>query len=100
MIDLEMYKTQWKTGTNEWQIGENLIEVPNNDPTHDPDHTSTVPYMAHATLTLKRPSARSYEATGGSEKGRVVVQFDGGVAKSLGFGGFIIWTATGQLHSA
>jgi hypothetical protein len=65
MIDLEMYKTQWKTGTNEWKIGENLIEVPNQDPTHDPDHTSTVPYMSHTTLTLKRPSAKSYEATEG-----------------------------------
>ena len=100
MIDLEMYKTQWKTGTNEWKIGEDLIDVPKDDFTHNPEHNSTVPYMTHTTLVLKRPSAKSYEVTEGSEKGRVVVQFDGGVAKQLGFGGFIIWAATGQLHCA
>jgi hypothetical protein len=73
MLDLEMYKTQWKAGTNEWQIGEHLIEVPKDDPTHDPDRHSTIPYITHTTITLKRPSAKSYEATEGSEKGRVVV---------------------------
>jgi hypothetical protein len=73
MIDLEMYKTQWKTGVNEWKIGESLINVPTEDPIHDPTHILPIPYMSHTTITLKRPSARSYEATEGSEKGRVVV---------------------------
>ena len=73
MVDLEMHKTQWRAGINEWKIGEGLIEVPEGDPTHNPDHSPTVPYMTHTTLTLKCPSSKSYEATEGSEKGRVVV---------------------------
>jgi hypothetical protein len=36
MIDLEMYKTEWKVGKNEWRIGEGIIEVPTGDPVHDP----------------------------------------------------------------
>lgn len=73
MVDLEMYKTQWKTGINEWKIGESLIEVPAGDPIHDPAHNPTIPYMTHTTITLKRPSSKSYKVTEGSEKGRVVV---------------------------
>jgi hypothetical protein len=73
MVDLEMYKTQWKAGKNEWRIGENLIEVPDGDPTHDPAHNPTTPYLTHSTITLKRPSAKSYEVAEGQEKGRVVV---------------------------
>jgi hypothetical protein len=95
MVDLEMYKTQWKTGKNEWTIGESLIGVPAEDPIHNPAHKPITPYMTHTTITLKRPSSKSYEVTEGQEKGRVVVQFDGGAAKQLGFGGFIIWASTG-----
>ena len=73
MIDLKMYKTQWKAGINEWKIGESLIEVPEGDPTHNPDHSPTVPYMIHTTIILKRPSSKSYEAIEGSEKGRIMV---------------------------
>ena len=73
MLDLEMYKTQWKAVTNKWQIGKHLIEVPKDDPIHDPDRHSTIPYITHTTIILKRPSSKSYEATEGSEKGRVVV---------------------------
>ena len=36
MIDLEMYKTEWKVGKNEWRIGEGIIEVPTADPIDDP----------------------------------------------------------------
>jgi hypothetical protein len=95
MVDLEMYNTQWKAGINEWKIGESLIEVPSESPTHDPVQNPTIPYITHTAIILKRPSSKSYEVTEGSEKGRVVVSFDGGAAKSLGFGGFLVWAATG-----
>ena len=57
MIDLEMYKTQWKAGINEWRIGEGLIEVPAGDPVHDPAQNSTIPLMTHTNIVLKRPSS-------------------------------------------
>ena len=95
MIDLEMYKTQWKAGINEWRIGEGLIEVPAGDPVHDPAQNSTIPLMTHTNIVLKRPSSKSYKVAEGTEEGRIVVQFDGGAAKALGFGGFLVWAATG-----
>jgi hypothetical protein len=95
MIDLEMYKTQWKAGINGWRIGEGLIEVPAGDPVHDPAQNSTIPLMTHTNIVLKRPSSKSYKVAEGTEEGRIVVQFDGGAAKALGFGGFLVWAATG-----
>jgi hypothetical protein len=56
--------------------------------------------MTHTSIVLKRPSAKSYEVTKGTEEGRIVVQFDGGAAKALGFGGFVVWAATGELREA
>jgi hypothetical protein len=69
--------------------------VPTSDPVHDPANNPPVPFMTHTSIVLKRPSAKSYEVTKGTEEGRIVVQFDGGAAKALGFGGFVVWAATG-----
>jgi hypothetical protein len=99
MVDLEIYKTKWKTGYNGWGIGADLIEEPPSDSELDsPSHKT--PVMTHQTLQLKRPSAKSYELEAEAEKGRAIVQFDGGAAQSLGTGGFLIWEATGKLISA
>ena len=53
MVDLEMYKTQWKAGINEWKIGESLIEVPSASLTHDPVQNPTIPYITHAAHHIK-----------------------------------------------